>query len=766
MVRLSGILSVEALLPNASWRGRAIVVGAALAGVVALGAYQWATFGDPLMTGYQYWLPDVRTFGLDYPFDPRSQRDGSGVVADSLDGALLAWACPCPEDDPLIAFRSIVFYPLVLLGVFWIFTPPLTTIPGMIEVWRRQREAGPGFVLWLTLLTVLFYLIYFYQGARFVAGPATLLAVYSGVAVARWVERRAGMRVAAVATEVPPSQPSPMPAITTRERWEKVRCSASRHVTRVDLAILASLAVLAALPRLTNILGLDPFVDEASWVDWTAHQFDPLVPRSWFAPLLTDGRPPLHFWLSLPVAAVVDNGFVAVRMTAALEGVASTLVLYGLGRELTHSRTAGAVAAILWALTPFSVFFARVAADDALLALTAMLAMWSSVRLARDPTRANAIFCGLSLGLGVLAKTTGLLFVVAPPLAILLLGRPRQWHIYLKPLLVAAAIGVVSILPLLVWFQPVVDQVLVKTPASAANAPGSSLLMRNTEEAIGWLDQLIGRGLPALAALGLVIALIRRQRPLLMVALLGAFWAFAILYRTAPMFSRYLLFTTVPAYLLAGYAVEQVASGLGRILGRLGSGGKPAPAWAQAAISATAILVGLGVALGPRVELLRDVVFDPVHAALPESEHFRYVEQWYAMYGLGQIADELRRRGQEKPVTVLVPTASREDRVLVPHSALRSYLRRDPAIQFLEVPALYRAQDLREIRRVAQNRPTFLVVDGTYLDQPGTSSDAPAYTRRIEERLERDVPNAKEILRVPRPSAPNWLSLYRLDRGD
>lgn len=209
LVRLSGILSVEAILPGVGWRARVLVTVASLVGIVALGAQQWWTFGDPLMTGYQYWLPEVRTLGLDYPFDLRSQRDGSGVVADSLDGALLSWICPCPDDDPLIALPSIAFYPLVLLGLFWIFTPPLTTIPGLIEVWRRQREAGPGYAFWLTVLTILFYLIYFYQGARFVAGPATVLAIYSGVAVSRWIERlgRLGLPTAVMDRDDASAQP-------------------------------------------------------------------------------------------------------------------------------------------------------------------------------------------------------------------------------------------------------------------------------------------------------------------------------------------------------------------------------------------------------------------------------------------------------------------------------------------------------------------------------------------------------------------------------
>ena len=208
LVRLSGIVTLAALLATLvsgrRWRGALIVGAAALVGIAALAFQQWTSFGNPLMTGYAYWLPELRTFGLDFPLSLTSQRDGSGVVADSVDGALLRWTCPCPENDPLLAFRPVTFYPLVLLGLFWIFTPPLTTVPGLFEIWRRRREPAAAFVIWLTVITVLLHLVYFYHAPRFMAGPATLLAIYSGVSVARWVSRW---------TEAAPArQPEPLPA--------------------------------------------------------------------------------------------------------------------------------------------------------------------------------------------------------------------------------------------------------------------------------------------------------------------------------------------------------------------------------------------------------------------------------------------------------------------------------------------------------------------------------------------------------------------------
>ena len=207
-VRLSALIQVPALLAALGNRQRLALLACAAPFVLALGLFQWATFGSPLRTGYDYWLPEIRNFDPAYPLDSELRRDGSGVVADALDGALVTWAAPWPDNDPVRAFRSAAFYPLVLLGAFWIFAPPLTTLPGLVYVWRHRREPAAGFALWLTLGSVLFYLFYFYMGARFMAAPVTALAVFTGVAVARWVEARLGR--AAPSDALPAAKPTPV----------------------------------------------------------------------------------------------------------------------------------------------------------------------------------------------------------------------------------------------------------------------------------------------------------------------------------------------------------------------------------------------------------------------------------------------------------------------------------------------------------------------------------------------------------------------------
>jgi 4-amino-4-deoxy-L-arabinose transferase-like glycosyltransferase len=525
--------------------------------------------------------------------------------------------------------------------------------------------------------------------------------------------------------------------------------------TTIDAFAAVLLVLMALVPRTVNLLGLDPFVDEASWTDWAFRQFELAAPRTWVIPLVTDGRPPLFVWWMVPFGAVVDNGILAGRLAAATAGALTAVALYGLGREVS-SRTLGATAAILWALSPYSVFFARIAADDALLTLLAVLTTWASIVLARRPSATAGALCGLSLALTVFAKTTGVMLASVPILALLLVGRPRAWLTYLRPLLAALVVGAVVSAPLLIGVLPLLQQVAIHTGSSSST--GRDLLRGNLEVAAGWAVTFLGEGFLVLVGLGAVLALVLRQRALLYLGLLGLILVPALLAVTAPLFARYLLFLSFPAYLLAAYPIERAI----RLAARL-PGMRLADGQARPTVVVAVMVVGLALALGQRADLMIDIVRDPVQARIPGSEHVGYVENWYAVYGLGQVVARLRAERETGTVTVLVPPASREGRVMIPYGALRMYLRRLPDIRVVEVPALWRAQDLRDVRRAARDGPTYLLVNGSYTDGSGMPNEVPAFTRQLERRLAQDVPEAREVLRIPRPSAPNWLSLYRLD---
>ena len=185
LIRLSALVAIPALLvslPRDLSRRVAVFI---LPGLLAIAIFQWATFGSPLKTGYDYWLPDLKMFDAAYVLE-RPMGDTPTMVGDRLSGELLMWLCPCPDDGgPLTQLPNVLFYPAVIFGPFWIFTPPLVGVVGLAFALRSWREPAARFTIWLTLLTLAMLIVYVFQAARLAAAPAALLTIYAAVGVAR-----------------------------------------------------------------------------------------------------------------------------------------------------------------------------------------------------------------------------------------------------------------------------------------------------------------------------------------------------------------------------------------------------------------------------------------------------------------------------------------------------------------------------------------------------------------------------------------------------
>lgn len=110
-------------------------------------------------------------------------------MADVLDGLLLQQVCPCPPGGPQAAMSNLFYYPAILLGLFWIFVPPFISLFGLAYCWQNRHAVEVRFAGWLVALNLLFFVFYFYQGARFMAVPSTLLGVFACAKFATWIDR-------------------------------------------------------------------------------------------------------------------------------------------------------------------------------------------------------------------------------------------------------------------------------------------------------------------------------------------------------------------------------------------------------------------------------------------------------------------------------------------------------------------------------------------------------------------------------------------------
>jgi 4-amino-4-deoxy-L-arabinose transferase-like glycosyltransferase len=172
-----------------------------------------------------------------------------------------------------------------------------------------------------------------------------------------------------------------------------------------DLAVLGSLIVFAALLRLPA-LGQVPngfFLDEASrgydayaLLRTGADQYGVRWPL--FAEGLDDYTPALYTLLVIPGVAALGLTEFAVRLPAALVGIATVGTTYLCGRSLVGS-PAGLVAAALVAISPWHILPSRTGAEWVLLPLFLSTGVWLLARGRRDgPSLALA---GLTLGIGL-----------------------------------------------------------------------------------------------------------------------------------------------------------------------------------------------------------------------------------------------------------------------------------------------------------------------------------------------------------------------------
>ncbi|MEA2637912.1 MAG: hypothetical protein QOE18_969 [Chloroflexota bacterium] len=189
LARVTGGVNLIGTLAAMPRRHLKSVLLFALPSLILLGALQWVLFGNPLETGYSYWGVAKHNFSLSYLTGGSTTREGPFIFPDLLNGRLLNWVCPCQVGGSQASMPNLTFYPTLLAGLFWVFSPPLVPILGLVYAWRHRRSAIGRYTLIVLLLSLIVFAVYFYQGTRFMAGPATLLTVLASVWLAETADR-------------------------------------------------------------------------------------------------------------------------------------------------------------------------------------------------------------------------------------------------------------------------------------------------------------------------------------------------------------------------------------------------------------------------------------------------------------------------------------------------------------------------------------------------------------------------------------------------
>ncbi len=430
----------------------------------------------------------------------------------------------------------------------------------------------------------------------------------------------------------------------------------------IKLTSLLALILAYSVTRLYGLLSFPIFVDEAIHIERAVKGIiSEVFGRGKLLPV-----PILMPFMALPV----DELLIA-RLIVVICGLLTLLTIFWTGTQLFSFRV-GWWSGLIYVLLPFALFYNRLdLADDFELLFAAALLAWS-VKIARDPgRRLDTLMLALALIGGVLAKVTSAVYFVIPPLTIIALGFPGDLRRAMRSAFPAMLVaGILTIVLILFGYGAL--EFNSKGASGLGKIPGNVLM---TAEWYWVLLTPIGCALLAAGA-------ISRDRRVLLLDAVFLLVPAAYIVGGSRIFSRYVLFSVVPASILIGYLLARWLTGRQR------------PDAARAGV----VIGLLAIAFIP-VDLT--LLTRPLDTRLPGYDQTQYIDN--APVGIQEMAGFMRatfdRQPGQKQVVIL---GGRPNMHIVWYA-----LHRWPDTELERV-------DVSEAADMAARPDIWLIVDGKY----------------------------------------------------
>ncbi len=355
---------------------------------------------------------------------------------------------------------------------------------------------------------------------------------------------------------------------------------------------------------------------------------------------LTDGKTPLFMWLLIPLFKFFEDPLLAGRFLSVLAGFFTLMGVTFLGWRF-FSRRVGLLAAFLYATTPFTVFFDRMALVDAMLSAFTIWSLNIALLLIKFPRIDLAMVLGYLLGGAWLTKTPGSFNLFLVPTTIVAFNwmvAQRQSKLVRLCGLWVIAIGISLVMYNLLRLGPSFaslssrNEDYIFSPTRLLENPFDPFVP-HIHDLTDWAVKLIGLPTAFLMLAGMIWALAKRHRLAIAVLLWAGLPLLVQMLLIKTFTARYILFSVPPIMVLAAWVVEE---GLGRLgkLGRLGRLGL------------------LGVLIIWPSYFNYYLQTDLAKVPLPANERRGYLEDWTAGYNLKDVASYLMLEASRGTIAV------------------------------------------------------------------------------------------------------------------
>lgn len=192
---------------------------------------------------------------------------------------------------------------------------------------------------------------------------------------------------------------------------------------RVTFLFFIGILLLGLFLRVTNLTLLPIFGDEAIYIRWS--QVMGAEPGLRFLPL-SDGKQPLFMWVLMFLVRRFQDPLFIGRLTSVFYGAMTLIGVFSLSFILFRSKKVSLISSVFWAISPFSIFYDRLALVDSMLTMFGVWTLVFSVLAVKSLRLDYAMLAGFSLGGALLTKSPGMYFLVMLPLTWIVSSWPKR----------------------------------------------------------------------------------------------------------------------------------------------------------------------------------------------------------------------------------------------------------------------------------------------------------------------------------------------------
>lgn len=393
--------------------------------------------------------------------------------------------------------------------------------------------------------------------------------------------------------------------------------------------ILIGLGILILyLVRFYNLTLLPIFADEAIYIRWS--QVMSAEPTLRFLPL-SDGKQPLYMWILMFYVKRMSDPLFAGRILSVISGLGTIIGIFSVSYLLFKNKLVSLISSLMWAISPFSFFFDRMALVDSLLAMFGVWTLFFGILTAKTKRLDFAMINGFVLGFALLTKSPAVFFTLLIPTTWIFIERKSQIFKLVLLLLVTYLIGygMYNIQRLGPNFQLLASRTQDYVfPISHAWTNPMDPFKFHIEQI--FKDWFVKMGPWPILSLGLIGIFINwkkqwREKLVLLAWFLGPILIESMYSKTFTV--RYILFTLPPFFILSSLVFSEHKNKIIKIF--------------------SILFFSIFILTALRFDYL--LLTSPEKVNLPSSERSGYLEEWTSGTGIKEVADYIKNEHIKNP---------------------------------------------------------------------------------------------------------------------